>query len=175
MVINIHGDKLDITNSIKEYVGKKIGRLDKYFEKPDDIKANVLVRVRGKEEIVEVTIPIKKMILRAEVTSKDLYNAIDTVSDKLERQIRKNKTRMKKKNSKDPIIDFNLDFESDIDIEKNIVKRKTLEMKPMSEEEAILQMELIDHDFFVFKNAETNDMMILYKRKDGDYGIIETK
>lgn len=174
MNINIHGSKIDITPAIKDYILEKIGRLEKYFD-AKDISATVSCKINGIYQTVEVTIPAQKMILRAEVTSKDLYNAIDTVSDKLERQIRKNKTRMKKKNSKDPIIDFNLDFESDIDIEKNIVKRKTLEMKPMSEEEAILQMELIDHDFFVFKNAETNDMMILYKRKDGDYGIIETK
>lgn len=173
MNINIRG-KVDITPAIKTYILEKVGRLEKYFD-ASDITAHVLCKVDGIDQTVEVTIPAKKMILRAEVTSKDLYDAIDSVSDKLERQIRKNKTRMKKKNTKDNLVEFNLDFESDIDTEKKIVKRKNLDMKPMSEEEAILQMELIDHDFFVFKNVDTDDITILYKRKDGNYGLIEAK
>ncbi len=177
MVINIRGDKLDITNSIKEYVEKKIGRLDKYFEKPDDIKANVLVRVRGKEEIVEVTIPIKKMILRAEVSHSDLYAAIDLALEKLEKQIRKNKTRMSKKINKETFNDLNIEFEIEKEEEDQsvIVKRKVIEMKPRSEEEAILQMTMLGHEFFAFKNEENNETNILYIRKDGNYGIIEIR
>lgn len=176
MDINIHGSKIEITPAIKEYIENKVGRIQKYFD-VSDIKANVVCKISGINQIVEVTIPTKKMTLRAEVASKDLYDAIDKVSDKLERQIRKNKTRMKNKKLKDRsnMDTFNLDFDSDIDVEQKIVKRKVMNMKPMDEEEAILQMELIDHEFFVFKNIETDEVNVLYKRKDGNYGTIEIK
>ena len=122
-----------------------------------------------------MTIPIRKVILRGEQSHSDLYAAIDIVSDKMERQIRKNKTKLKKQNSN--FVEFNMDFEVETDEseDKAVVKRKTIEMKPMSEEEAILQMELIGHEFFVFKDVDNDNISILYKRKDGDYGIIETK
>ena len=175
MKLNIRGNKMDITPSIKSYIEEKIGRLDKYLENPDEITATVVTRVRGKDQIVEVTIPIKKIILRGEESHSDLYAAIDLVSDKLERQIRKNKTKMKKSSQKDSIMSFNLAFEEPEEEENKIVKRKEVEMKPMSEEEAILQMELLGHDFYVFKDTKTDHVSIIYKRKDNDYGIIETK
>ena len=161
---------------IKKYIEEKIGRLDKYFENPSDVTATVVVRIRGIEQIVEVTIPIQKMILRAEESHSDLYAAIDIVSDKVERQIRKNKTRMNKRSSKGEDLGFDLSFEETKEEEESsVVKRKVIEMKPMSEEEAILQMELLGHEFFVFRNVETGEIDILYMRKDGNYGIIETK
>lgn len=176
MKMNIRGDKVKITSAINDYIENKIGKLDKYMENPDAIIANVLVKVKGKDQTVEVTIPVKKFILRAEETHTDLYAAIDLVSEKLERQIRKNKTRMKKKVSKD-VIDFNVDFKvnKEEDEKGKIVKRKMIETKPMDEEEAILQMNLLGHSFFVFTNVDTNEINILYRRKDNDYGIIETK
>ena len=176
MMLNIRGSKIKVTAAIKEYIEEKIGRLDKYFDNPNEITANVVIKVKGQDQTVEVTIPTKKFILRGEVTSNDLYAAIDLVSDKLERQIRKNKTRIKKKIDKTNI-DFNFDFkvEKDEKNESKIVKRKDIEMKPMSEEEAILQLELLGHSFFVFKNVKTNEVDVLYKRNDGDYGIIETR
>ena len=103
------------------------------------------------------------------------YASIDKVSDKIERQIRKNKTRMHKKVNKDLTRDFVLDFEEQEENDNVIVKRKVIEDKPMNEEEAILQMELLGHEFFAFRNVETKDVNILYKRKDGDYGILEIK
>ncbi len=177
MKFNIRGNKMDITPAIKSYIEEKIGRLDKYLENPNEITANVVAKVRGKDQIVEVTIPIKKIILRGEESHNDLYAAIDLVSDKIERQIRKNKTKMKKSSQKDSIMYFNLAFDetSDEDESRTIVKRKEIEMKPMSEEEAILQMELVDHDFYVFKDIKTEQVAIIYKRKDNNYGIIETK
>lgn len=177
MKFNIRGNKMDITPAIKSYIEEKIGRLDKYLENPNDITANVVTKVRGKDQIVEVTIPIKKIILRGEESHSDLYAAIDLVSDKLERQIRKNKTKMKRSTQKDSVMSFNLAFEEIPGEEdnKSIVKRKEIEMKPMSEEEAILQMELVDHDFYVFKDIKTEQVSIIYKRKDNNYGIIETK
>ena len=106
-----------------------------------------------------------------------MYAAIDLVSDKLERQIRKNKTRMKKNNKKSPIVDFVMEFEeSGVEQdEKTVVKRKTIEMKPMSEEEAILQMNLLDHAFYIFKEAESNEVAVVYRRNDEKYGIINVK
>ena len=175
MKFNIHGKKIDVTESIKSYIEEKIGRLDKYFENPDEITATALIKLRGKDQVVEVTINANKFILRGEESHKDLYASIDKVSDKIERQIRKNKTRLKKKTVKDISRDFVLDFEEPEENDNVIVKRKTIQNKPMSEEEAILQMELLGHEFFAYKNEETNEVNIIYKRKDGDYGILELK
>ena len=105
---NIRGNKLEVTKPIKSYIEEKIGRLDKYFENPDEITANVVVRVHGIDQIVEVTIPMKKIILRAEERNKDLYSAIDLVGDKIERQIRKNKTKMSKKNVRSKVVEINV-------------------------------------------------------------------
>lgn len=175
MKFTIRGKKLEVTDSIKSYVEEKIGRLDKYFENPDNISANVLMRLSGKDQVVEVTINTHGLILRGEEANKDLYASIDFVTDKIERQIRKNKTKIHKKSSKETIRDFK-DFEvEDKEELTEVVKRKEIEMKPMSEEEAILQMELIDHDFFVYKDANTNEIAVVYKRKDGNYGLIVTK
>ena len=173
----IRGQKLEVTESIKSYIEEKIGKLDKYFENPEELTATVVVRVRGKEQIVEVTVPSKKVILRAEESNEDLYASIDLVSDKLERQIRKNKTKIRSKKSKANYESFIVDFEVEKEQENEnlIVKRKELDTKPMSEEEAVLQMELVGHPFFIFKNATTDNISVVYKRKDGNYGIIDTK
>ncbi len=174
MRIDIRGDKVKVTEAIKSQIEEKLGKLDQYFENPEELKAYVVVRVRNKEQIIEVTIPTPKFTLRAETSEEDLYAAIDLTIDKLERQIRKNKTKMRRK-FKDV-----LQYEMMVDIpeeeeETSIIKRKTIELRPMDEEEAILQMELIDHDFFIFKNIDTESVSVLYKRKDGSYGIINTE
>lgn len=176
MKFNIRGSKLEVTDAIRNYIETKLQKLDKYFENGDEIVANVLIKTQGLEQKVEVTIPIKRLILRSEESQKDLYAAIDLVTDKLERQIRKNKTRIKGKNTKEPI-DMFVDFETtpEEDEEEKIVKRKMIDLKPMSEEEAILQMNLLGHEFFAFENSDTNNNSVLYKRKDGNYGIIEMK
>ena len=175
MKYNIRGDRMVITDAIKDYTESKLGRLEKYF-KDDDITANVLARVRGNNQIVEVTIPTSKFILRSEEENDDLYAAIDLVTDKLERQIRKNKTRLNR-NVKENVKEFNFDYEilEDEESKEKVVKRKNIEMKPMDEEEAILEMELLGHSFFVYKDMDTDKVCVLYKRKDGDYGLIETK
>ena len=155
----------------------KLSKLNKYF-KEEDILANILLRVRGNSQIIEVTIPTDKFILRGEEEDKDLYAAIDLVTDKLERQIRKNKTRLKKQNSIDnKYKEFNFEYiipEEETTEDEQIVKRKNIEMKPMDEEEAILQMNLLGHEFFVYKDINTNKVCVIYKRKDGHYGLIET-
>ena len=175
MKFNIRGKKLEVTPSLKSYIEDKIGRLDKYFENPDNIEATVLIKVSGINQVVEVTINTHGLILRGEESNKDLYASIDFVTDKIERQIRKNKTKIHKKISKDTIRDFKV-IESEVtEDKKDVVKRKIVEMKPMSEEEASLQMDLLDHDFFVYKDADTGSINIVYKRKDENYGVLETK
>ena len=135
------------------------------------MKAYVVIRVRNKDEIIEVTVPSSKFTLRAEVSDNDLYAAIDKVSDKLERQIRKNKTRLRKQFKE--VLRFEMENEEVEENDSIVVKRKQVELRPMSEEEAILQMELIDHNFYLFKNSETDKISVLYKRNDDSYGIIE--
>ena len=178
MEIIIHGDKIKVTEAMKSYIEDKLGRLDKYLENSDDIRANVIVKVKGHLQTMEITIPLKSFILRSEETQEDFYAAVDKTIDKLERQIRKNKTRLMSRNSK-PSYDFNFSM---IEIEKEeekeeskIVKRKTIEVKPMNEEEAILQMELLGHQFYMYKDADTNKPAVVYKRNDGNYGVIESE
>lgn len=177
MKCTIHGKKIKVTNDLKKYVETKLAKLDKYFEEPDNYTATVVLRNIEPERKLEVTIPIQRVILRAEVSHKDAYAAVDLVLDKLERQIRKNKTRMNKKVDKDKMAGFVTDFKIDKSEEdKNkIVKRKSIELKPMSEEEAILQMNLIDHEFFIFRDSKTGEIEVVYKRKDKDYGLIKEK
>lgn len=178
MKLNIRGEKLTITNSMKDYVTEKLAKLDKYFENPEEINANVLVRVKGLEQIIEVTVPTKKFTLRAEESNEDFYAAVDLVVSKLERQIRKNKDRLNRKYKNVETLEFNFNYEETDSIEEevaSIVKRKNISMKPMDEEEAMLQIELLNHDFFVFKNIDEECVSVLYKRKDNNYGIINMK
>jgi ribosomal subunit interface protein len=176
MNINIRGSRLEVTEAIHNYIEKRLAKLDKYFENPDEFTANVLIKTYGNNEVVEVTIPIKKAILRAEEASDDLYKSIDLVSEKLERQIRKNKTRMNHKRNIETMTMF-VDFavEEEEEDQGKIAKRKVVDSKPMSEEEAILQMDLLGHDFFIFNNIDTGTISVVYRRKDEDYGIIEIK
>lgn len=175
MNINIRGDKIEVTDSIKKYIKEKLSRLDRYFEDSSKIDAHVLVRARNGEEVIEVTIPTSRYTLRAEEKNSDLYAAIDLVIDVLERQIRKNKTKLNKRREINQDFAFIPEDEEEYEDDNIIVKRKTVSSKPMSEEEAILQMELLDHDFFMFKNEDEDCFSVLYRRKDGNYGIICSK
>jgi putative sigma-54 modulation protein len=178
MELKIRGDKIKITNSMKEYIEEKLGKLNKYLEKNQDITAHVIVKVKGHEQTVEITIPLKSFILRSEETQEDFYAAVDRTIDKLERQVRKNKTRLMSKHEK-ASYDFNFDnivVDKKADKEQHkVVKRKSIEIKPMSEEEAFLQMELIGHEFFMYKDSETMEIAVVYKRKDGNYGVLKSE
>ncbi len=176
MEIKIRGEKLTITDSMRDYAVEKLGKLDKYLENSSNIYANVIVKVKGQDVTVEITIPLKSFILRSEETQEDFYAAIDKTIDKLVRQVKKQKDRLMSKQVK-PSYDFNFDsIEAEEEKETNkIVKRKTIEVKPMNEEEAILQMELLGHEFFMYKDSETNAPCVIYKRKDGNYGVIESE
>jgi putative sigma-54 modulation protein len=169
---NIRGEKILVTKAIKNYIEDKLSKLKKYFKNPDDICSNVVIKLKGHEQAIEVTIPTTNFTIRGEESNNDLYSAIDLVVEKLEKQIRKNKTRLNKINKTK---EFNFNYEEDIEQEESkIVKRKVLETKPMSEEEAILQMNMLGHDFFIYKDSEGLNVKVIYRRKDGNYGVIET-
>lgn len=178
MEIVIHGDKLKVTQAMNDYIKEKLGKLDKYLKDTDSVRANVIVKVKNHEQKVEITIPLKSYILRTEESKEDFYAAIDKATDKLERQIRKNKTRIMSKKSK---IDYDFalsEIEAADDYkeeESKIIKRKKIDIKPMDEEEAILQMELLGHQFYVYKDSNTDKMAVIYKRNDGNYGVIESE
>ena len=175
MNINIRGDKIEVTDAIKNYVKEKLERLEKYFDEPSALDAHVLIRVGNGKQIIEVTIPTSKFTLRAEEKNNDLYAAIDLVIDVLERQIRKNKTKLNRRRNQEPSGFVLIPEDDEEEIDSSIIKRKDIVSKPMSEEEAILQMELLGHDFFIFKNVDEECTSVLYKRKDGQYGIINAK
>ena len=177
MDISIRGSKVTITKAMEEYATEKLKKLDKYVESPEDVKATVIVKIPNHLHKVEITIPMKTIILRAEEEKEDFYAAIDVLVDKLERQIRKNKTRLQSKKLKEAK-EFAFDYIEEmpeVEEDTKIVKRKKVEVKPMDEEEAILQMELLNHDFFVFKNVDEECVSVMYKRRDGNYGIINVK
>lgn len=175
MNITLRGDKIKITDAMKDYANEKLERINKYLDDSSNVNANIVVKVENYKQKVEVTIPLKNFILRSEEVQDDFYAAMDVTVDKIERQIRKNKTKLqskKVKEYKEIVFDY---IENDEDEEEDvIVKRKKIDVKPMSEEEAIIQMELLGHQFYLFKDAETLKPSVVYKRNDGQYGIIET-
>lgn len=176
MKITLRGKNIEITEAIEEKVSEKLSKLDKYFIVSENVEAKVLVRTYPYGQKIEVTITTEYVLLRAEVVDQDLYNAIDLVIDKLEGQIRKYKTRLNRK-SKDNKLAFNLASIEPLEEEEEdvLVKTKTITPKPMDMEEAIMQMELIGHSFFVYRDTETDAISIVYRRNDGDYGLIETE
>lgn len=174
--ISIHGDHVKITESIKEYVEEKLSKLGKYFTDDSDVDVIVKVRVRGVLQIIEVTVPTKLFTIRAEESNEDLYAAIDLVQKKLETQIKKNKSKLASRyKDKKGFIIVEDDVSEDDGVDELIVRRKEVEFKPMDEDEAILQMELTNHDFFVFKNAKEKCTSVVYRRNDGKYGIINAR
>lgn len=176
MEIIIHGDKLKVTAAMKDYIEEKLSKLEKYLENSENVRINVIVKVSNYSQRVEITIPLKTVILRTEETQQDFYAAVDKAIDKLERQVRKNKTRIASRQTKGNFGFIVDEIEAVEEVEETkIVKRKKVEVKPMDEEEAILQMELLGHQFYMYKDSETNKPMVVYKRNDGNYGIIESE
>ncbi len=175
MKINIRGDKITVTKAIKDYIEEKLQKLDKYFKKDANIKCNVIIRVKNNIETIEVSIPTSKFYIRAEESNEDLYAAIDLIVDKLERMIRKNKTRLQNHYKSVPSFEMSFEYEEEESKPEKIVKRKNLDIKPMDEDEAMMQMELLNHDFFAFKNINEECVSVLYKRSDGTLGILNVK
>ncbi|MEE1043801.1 MAG: ribosome-associated translation inhibitor RaiA [Clostridia bacterium] len=172
MKTTIVARKMDLTPGMKEYVEKKLTKLDKFFD--EDAEAKITMSVEKNRQKIEATIYSHNTIYRVEQITSDMYVTMDKIIDDMERQIRKNKTRLEKRLRKDAFVDAGV-YDVPVDEEKefNIIKTKTFTTKPMSNEEAILQMNLLGHSFFVYKNSETEKNNIVYKRKDGNYGIIE--
>ncbi|MDP4133315.1 MAG: ribosome-associated translation inhibitor RaiA [Bacillota bacterium] len=173
MKVIIKGRGTEVEERLREITLKKLAKLDKFFN--DDSEARVTLSVtKGNQNTMEVTIFSSGMIYRAEETNGDMYSAVDKVIDVIERQIRKNKTRLERRLRSTAFEPANFEI-PEIPEEKvfNIVRTKHLIIKPMSPEEAILQMNLLGHTFFVFKNAETEETNLVYKRNDKDYGLME--
>ncbi len=169
MKYTIRGQKLEVTDAIRDYAISKIDKMEKYFENPDEVSVKVVFSIRGREQKVEITINSINFDLRSEVSHSDMYAAIDLAVDKLEQQMRKFKSKLMSKERVEIVYDDIIDD----DLEE-VVKRKKVYLKPMDEEEAIMQMELLGHTFFVFKDIKTEKVNVLYKRLDGAYGVIET-
>lgn len=173
MKVIVHAKNIELTNALKDSVEKKISKLSKYFE--SEVEAKATLSVEKSKQIIEVMIPFNGVLLRGEESTDDMYKSIDLVEEKIERQIRKQKTKLSKKNRYDSLKFSNIDQLEDMKDEKeaSIVKTKRFGVKPMGIEEAVLQMELIGHDFFVFQDPESNQLNVVYKRKDGNYGLID--
>ncbi len=182
MNYNIRGENIEVTPAIRDYTEKKVSKLERYFIEVPEANVHVNLKVyQDKTAKVEITIPLPQLVLRAEEINNDMYAAIDLIVDKLERQIRKHKTKVNRKfrekgNTKEFFITNGspqTDVEDDGDLE--VVRTKQFDLKPMDSEEAVLQMNMLGHNFFVFTDADTNQTNIVYRRKDGKYGLIETK
>ena len=174
MRITITGRNIELTAGIKEAVEEKLSKLEKYFKPDTDV--NVTLSVEKERQKIEVTIPTKGHTIRAEEVSNDMYVSIDLVEETLERQLIKYRTKIisKKMNAaasfKAEYLEEQVDEEED---EVKIVRSKRYDLKPMYPEDACIQMELLGHDFFVFVNAESDEVCVVYKRKANTYGIIE--
>lgn len=181
MKYNVRGEKIEVTPAIREYLEKKIAKLGRYFTEAPEANVNVNLKFnQDKTSKVEVTIPLPNLVLRAEETNTDMYAAIDLITDKLERQIRKHKTKVNRKSREKGQVPLtfvtseNSEAQEADDDDLEVVRTKRFDLKPMDSEEAILQMNLLGHSFYVFNNADTNRTNVVYKRKDGRYGLIET-
>lgn len=180
MKYSIRGQQIPVTEALREYVEKKLSRLDKYFEVPPTSEAYVTLSVVKDKHSVEVTIPLPGMMLRAEDKSDDMYASMDAVIDKLERQIRKHKTKLNRRFRQEGSLKTFIRESGatavaleDEEETLELVRTKRFTLKPMDVEEAILQMNMVGHNFFVFSNMDTNQVNVVYRRNDGKYGLIE--
>lgn len=174
MKMNYAGKNMDVTDALRDITDKKLSKLEKYFQ--GEVEGNVTFSTQRNNKTIEVTINLPGTILRAEESSDDMYGSIDKAVDVLERQIRKYKTKLQNRYKNNDTIRFEnvIDLPRDSDDDRpKLVKTKRFGIKPMSSEEAILQMELLRHNFFVYIDAESDGINVVYKRKDGNYGLIE--
>ena len=168
----ISGKNIDVTEGLKKAVQDKLGKLERYFTSDTDVM--VTLSVEKDRQKIEVTIPVKGNIIRSEQVSNDMYVSIDLVEEIIERQLRKYKTRILNKNQEAANLQkayVENDFAEDDEVK--IIRTKKFDVKPMYPEDACVQMELLGHNFFVFVNAETDQINVVYKRKGNTYGIME--
>mgnify|MGYP002588306398 CR=1 FL=1 len=170
----ITGRNIDITEGLKSAVEEKLGKLDRFFAPETEV--NVTLSVEKERQKIEVTIPVKGNIIRSEQVSSDMYVSIDLVEEVIERQLKKYKNKLidKKRNVADFAPEY-VDEDEEIfeEEEVKIIRAKKFGIKPMNAEEACVQMELLGHEFYVFLNSDTNEVNVVYKRRDGAYGLIE--
>ncbi len=169
----ISGKNIDVTSGLRSTIEQKLGKLERYFTPTTEII--VTLSVEKERQKIEVTIPVKGTIIRSEQVSDDMYVSVDLVEEVIERQLRKYKNKIIDKhqeggNLQPDFMDLDDTFDED---EAKIIRTKRFGMKPMFPEDACVQMELLGHNFFVFRNAETDEVNVVYKRKDGMYGLIE--
>lgn len=178
MKVQIYGKNISVTPAIAEKIEAKLNLLEKYFIIDESVVANVVVRVYPTKQKIEVTIPTKFAVLRAEVVHDDLYAAIDLAVDKLEDQIRRQKTRLSRKNKEKLAMAF---VEPEIiedefaESDEEVVRTKTITPESMELDEAIMRMEMLNHSFFIYRDIETDEIAVVYKRHDRGYGLIETE
>ena len=172
MKIIVTGKNINVSDKIQTAIEKKFEKLGKYFA--DDIKANVVIHPEKAKVKMEATIATKGAIFRAEDVSQDIFDCIDLVADKLSSQMSKYKGKMLRKNKSNESVRFEMIPETAEPEEGKVVKTKRFELTPMTVDEAILQMELLQHNFFVFLNVETDSVSVVYKRQDKDYGVLNT-
>ncbi|MDY6794642.1 MAG: ribosome-associated translation inhibitor RaiA [Actinomycetota bacterium] len=181
MQIIVKGKHLEMTDALRSYAEEKVGKVEKYFDRILKTEIEMSVERNPKisdNQVVEVTIFTSGPVIRAKESASDMYQAIDLVTSKLERQARKAKKKMidRSHHAKNPFKEpssLHLEEEEEEEEEALIVKTKSFPLKPMIPEEACLQMDLVGHDFFVFINADTEETNVVYRRKDGNYGLIE--
>ena len=174
MNIILSGRNIEVTEALKNAVEDKLSKYEKYFK--SDIDVHATMGVQKNRQIFEVTIPLKNdVIIRVEESSEDMYSSIDLAVDKLARQIQKHKTKLEKRFRTHDTIRFEqIPLTANmVEADHSVVKTKKFPIKPMDAEEAILQMEMLGHNFFVFKNSENDEVNVVYLRKDGKYGLIE--
>jgi putative sigma-54 modulation protein len=170
MKVQVRGRNIEVTGALKDYVEKRLGKLDKYLDNLGD--AQVTLAVVKDSHRIEVTIPINGMILRGEEATGDMYASTDMVVEKLEKQIEKYKGRLIRRVGKGGAEGKTAPLNEE-EYRPRVVRTKRFAIKPMGVDEAVLQMNLLGHSFFVFSNSETEQVNVVYKRKDGNYGLIE--
>ena len=173
----VRGKNIEITPALRDYVEKRVGKVTKYFDTVGEI--TVLLTVSKGRHIVEVTVPVHGVLLRGEEATMDMYTSIDLVVEKLERQIHKHTTKRDKRFRggafrPEAISESPIGTKADEDEEYPVVKTKRFAVKPMDVQEAIMQMNLLNHDFYVFRDASSEEVNVVYRRTDGNYGLIES-
>ena len=164
------GKNMTVSDALKGRLDKKLHKLDRYFDQ-DDVIAHAVMSVEKNRHILEITIPYEGIVLRAQAANEDMYSSIDEAADKLDRQIRRQRTRIEKRMRSGA---FRFDAQAEApEAEPMLVRTKRFAVKPMDVEEAMMQMDLLGHDFFVFSNADSGEVNVLYKRRDGNFGLIE--
>lgn len=174
--LSIKGKNIDVTPSLKEYAEKRVAKLYKFFQWREDVHVEVMLSVIKESHRAEITYRLGGFVMRGESTQRDMYAAIDEASDRIDRQVRRHKNRLQQKMHQSPrFADLVASQVAEVDEDDalDVVRTKRFAVKPMDVDEAIMQMELLGHDFFVFAHADTEEVNVLYRRKDGQYGLIE--